>query len=433
MSRPMRRLHTRVMLVFAAFTLLVAALFGLYAMTFTYAVEDEFFDAMLRQEAAAQLRAYREHGRWTQPHEPAMRLYSDAADFPDDLRRARADEPWRREFRGEQGRHYHLLELTPPAPARPAWLVAEVSGQLVVRPMREQILLLLAGTGIALVLLALALGYWLARRTTGPLSGLAGMVDGMSPDRLLPPIAGEFADDEVGVLARGLDALNARVQSFIAREQEFTRDASHELRTPLAVIRSASERLLAEPALSATARLHLSHMVQSATQLEQTVTMLLTLSREAVPATPEAVALLPLLERVIVEQAPLLDGKDVEVRLDVPREARFTLPRPVLHVLVSNLVGNAFAHTQAGEVGIDMADGRLRIANAGELALDWPDGEGHGKREGSSGFGLGLAIVRRLCRHFDVDLRIERGEHRTIASLAPAGPDAAAAGRAPVR
>ncbi len=433
MTRPMHRLHTRVMLVFAAFTLLVAAVFGLYAMVFTYAVEDEFFDAMLRHEATAQLRAYRDHGRWSEPHDAAVRLYADAADFPDDLRRARADEPWRREFRGEQGRHYHLLELTPPAPAKPAWLVAEVSRQLVVRPMREQILLLLAGTGVVLVLLALALGYWLARRTTGPLSRLARSVDAMTPDRPLPPIADAFADDEVGVLARGLDALNARIQSFIAREQEFTRDASHELRTPLAVIRSGCERLLAEPALSATARRHLSHMMQSAAQLEQTVAMLLALSREAAPATPEPIALLPLLERVIVEQAPLLDGKAVEVRLDVPREAHFTLPRPVLHVLVSNLVGNAFAHTQAGEVGIDMADGRLRIANAGEVALDWPGDEGHGKREGSSGFGLGLAIVRRLCRHFDVDLRIERGEQRTIASLAPAGLDAVTAGRSTVR
>jgi signal transduction histidine kinase len=433
MIRPTRRLQTRVMLVFAGFTLLVAAVFGLYAMVFTYAVEDEFFDAMLRHEAATQLREFREHGRWSVPHDPAMRLYAQERDFPDDLRRARVDEPWRREFAGEQRRHYHLLEVTPPAPARPVWLVAEVSRQLVVRPMREQILLLLAGTGVALVLLALALGYWLARRTTGPLSRLAGRVDAMTPDRPLPPIADTFADDEVGVLARGLDALNARVQSFIAREQEFTRDASHELRTPLAVIRSACERLLAEPALSSAARGHLLHMQQSAAQLEQTVTMLLSLSRETAPATGEPIALLPLLERVIVEQAPLLGGKPVQVRLDVPRDARFTLPGPVLHVLVSNLVGNAFAHTQAGEVGIDMADGRLRIANTGDVAADWPGEGGHGKREGSSGFGLGLAIVRRLCRHFDVDLRIERGEHRTTASLAPAAPDAVTAGGTPLR
>lgn len=428
MIRPTRRLQTRVMLVFGGFTLLVAVVFGLYAMVFTYAVEDEFFDAMLRHEAAAQLRGFSAHGRWTVPHDPAMRLYAQERDFPEDLRRARADEPWRQEFPGEQGRHYHLLEVTPPAPTRPAWLVAEVSDQLVVRPMREQILLLLAGTGLALVLLALALGYWLARRTTGPLSRLVGSIDAMAPDRPLPPIADTFTDDEVGVLARGLDALNARVQSFIVREQEFTRDASHELRTPLAVIRSACERLLAEPALSAAARGHLLHMQQSTTQLEQTVTMLLSLSRETTPAASEPVALLPLLERVIVEQAPLLGDKPVEVRLDVPRDARFTLPEPVLHVLVSNLVGNAFAHTHAGEVGIDMADGRLRIANAGEVATDWPDEGGHGKREGSSGFGLGLAIVRRLCRQFDVDLRIERAEHRTTASLAPVGLDAVTAG-----
>ncbi len=420
MIAPAHRLQTRLMFAFAGFTLLVAVVFGLYAMVFTYAVEDEFFDAMLRQEAQAQLRQHREHGRWSTPRDESVRLYDDPSAFPPDLQRARAGEPWRREFAGDDGRHYHLREVTPPLPAKPAWLVAEVSGQLVVRPMRERILALLAGSGALLVVLSLALGYWLARRTTGPLSRLAGLMDAMGPDRPLPPFAQGFGEDEVGLLARGLEALSERVQAFIAREQEFTRDASHELRTPLAVIRSASERLLAQPGLPAAARRHLMHMLQSAGQLEQTVTMLLSLAREAPPAVAEPVALLPLLERVIVEQSPLLEDKPVEVRLDVERDARLTAPPAVLHVLVSNLVGNAFAHTQAGEVRIDIADGRLRIANTGEVAPGWPQDEAIGKREGSSGFGLGLTIVRRLCQRHAIDLRIERGDHRTTASVAAA-------------
>ena len=56
MSVPRRRLRNRLMLAFAGFTVVVAAVFGLYAAVFAYTVEDQFFDTMLEREAAAQLR-----------------------------------------------------------------------------------------------------------------------------------------------------------------------------------------------------------------------------------------------------------------------------------------------------------------------------------------------------------------------------------------
>lgn len=62
----------------------------------------------------------------------------------------------------------------------------------------------------------------------------------------------------------------------------------------------------------------LSHIRQSTLQLEQTVSMLLALAREqALPATGEANRLLPVIERVIVEQSPLLDDKQIQLDIDV--------------------------------------------------------------------------------------------------------------------
>ena len=112
MKRPRRQLQRRLVLVFGGFTMLVASVFGLYAMVFMYAVEDAFFGTMLRNEAVAQLRHHREHGRWATPADAAVQRYDTPAAFPDDLRRARLDEPWRNEFAGDEGRHYHLLEVT---------------------------------------------------------------------------------------------------------------------------------------------------------------------------------------------------------------------------------------------------------------------------------------------------------------------------------
>lgn len=424
MNRPAHTLQRRLMLAFAGYSLFVAALFGLYALVFMYTVEDAFLDTRLEQEGERQLQHRAATDRWAVPGDASITVHTDTHSFPDDLETAYLAEPDRHEFPGRDGRHYHLRLLDPPAPAARAWLVSEVSAQLVVRPWNRQIFTLLAVSGAVIVLIALLIGYALARRTAGPLSRLATLVDGMSPDRLPRDVAKGFRDDEVGILARGLDALIARVRDFVTREQEFTRDASHELRTPLAVIRSASERLMVEPGLTDAGRDHLRHVHQSALQLEQTVTTLLSLAREDGPVDGGRVVrtpIVPILERVIVEQSPLLERKDVTVELAVPADTPMDCPAPVLQILFSNLIGNAFAHTEAGEVRIDLADGRLRIANTfdGDApTVPWQSPRPFSKREGSSGFGLGLAILRRVCDRHGVDLRIERVGRQVISSVA---------------
>lgn len=93
--------------------------------------------------------------------------------------------------------------------------------------MRAKLLRLLAGVGGVAVVLALALGWLLARRTSAPLVRLADQVAALAPDALPDRLGGHWPDDEVGVLASGLDGLLGRLHRFIERERAFTRDASH--------------------------------------------------------------------------------------------------------------------------------------------------------------------------------------------------------------
>ncbi len=421
-ARPRRQLRHRLMLAFAGFALFVAALYGFYVVLFAYLVEDRFFQGLLQQEARAQLAHRSAHGQWTRPQLPFVSVHVDPSTLPDGLGTRLADEPWRREFPGGDGRHYHLQLLdagsAAPSAGTRAWLLAEVSEQLVVRPMRGGIAQWLGWSALAVVAIALLLGTWLARRMTAPLSRLATLVEQADPDRLPTGLAAGFPDDEVGTLARGLERLIARIDAFVAREREFTRDASHELRTPLAVIRSACERLAARGGLDDTSRSQIDHVRQSAQQLEQTVATLLALAREQHGTEPAGdIALLPLLERVIVEQAPLLDGRPVEVALEVAASTSARWPANVLHVVLSNLVGNAFAHTTAGVVAIDV-DGRwLRIANPGS-GLGGDAFTPFVKGEASAGFGLGLAIVTRLCARHGIALRFDGAAGATVARLA---------------
>ena len=432
MRRP-ARLQRRLMIAVAGFVLFTAALFGLYAMAFMYSVEDSFINTTLAQEAAALERQHARDGVWGEPRDAAMRLYRDTASLPDDLRAQYQAEPQRHEFSGRDGRHYHVLPIDPVQPAARVWLVAEVSAQLVVRPMRTRALTLLAASGLVIVVLALTIGLLIARRTAGPLARLAALVDATTPDSLPRGVAAGFHDDEVGTLARGIDALIGRIDAFVSREREFTRDASHELRTPLAVIRSAAERLSADAGLDAAARERVGHIRQSALQLEQTVTTLLALAREEQRGhtAAERVALLPLLERVVIEQSPLLAGKPVTVDVSVPADVRVALPAPVLNILLANLVGNAFAHTHAGLVRIDVENDRLRVANSrdgADPARRWRAPRPFDRGEGSAGYGLGLVILRRLCDRYGVDLRIDAADDGVVASVGLLTASAPAAG-----
>jgi hypothetical protein len=110
-SPPRKRLRNRLMLAFAGFTLVVAALFGLYVAVFAYAVEDMFFNGLLEREAAEQLQHHADTGQWKAPRESWMRVIESRDQLPDGIATKLAREPRRTEFSGKEGRHYHLKSL----------------------------------------------------------------------------------------------------------------------------------------------------------------------------------------------------------------------------------------------------------------------------------------------------------------------------------
>lgn len=379
------RLHLRWMLALALFTGVVTALFGLFAMTFVYTVEDRFLDRLLSQEAVAQKAHRQEHGRWGRTSADFIVLHESSASLPAEVAQLLAQEPKRREVAGRDGRHYHLLALE--EPDRAPWLVAEVSQQLIVRPIRAQLLTWLAGWGLVMVVLALALAWALARRISAPLETLASRVAAVSPGQHPASVAQGMGNDEVGAVARAFDALLARTHDFIAREQAFTRDASHELRTPLAVLLLGIERLQADAAIAPASRTTLAALHASTLWMQQTVSTLLALSREGESAagkTHEPVAVLPLLEQWVMAHADWLDRQTLSLDVQINRDVRLRLSAPVLQLVLASLLGNAFAHGQAG--------GQVRVEFDGQaLCIANPDADSP-----QAGYGFGLGIVQRL-------------------------------------
>jgi signal transduction histidine kinase len=409
-------LKWRLMWPLALFTLAVSALFGFFAMVFIYTVEDKFMEGMLQDEANVQRAHFANHGDWVKPQRDFVALHRAIDSMPTEVREALAKAPQQREIAGNEGRHYHLLAITarstsaesnnrPNGDAR-VWLLAEVSGELVVRPRRDGLVRWFVGWGIAATLVSLVLAMWLARRVSKSIEGLARRVANMLPDHVSEPLSVHATGGaEVAQLARAFDALTERTRAFLEREQRFTRDASHELRTPLSVLRLSIERLQSDAATSHEVAASLATMHASVHLMEQTVASLLALARENEGGLGAAdTAVLPLLEAWIVANENWLSARAANIDIRVEPTARLPMPGAALHLAIANLLGNAVAHgDNASPIVVSLYDGALTIENRVPETEQSQAVERNGDRDGH---GIGLTIVQRTLARFGYEVAL---------------------------
>jgi len=286
--------------------------------------------------------------------------------------------------------------------------------------VRLQWALLVAVAGFSV--LSFVLGLWSSQRVMRPVTDLLTRLRAYAGEGQPEPLAPHFADDEVGQLAAALDAYAERLTELVQRDREFNSDISHELRTPLAVIRGATELLLAQPELTDRSRQRLQRIERAAQQSTDLISALLTLSRNE--RGHGATDLRRLVEQ-LVDANRLAQGKRaVTARVAGESNVVIDAPEAVLSVAAGNLIGNAFKYTNAGEVRVDVFSDRLEVRDSGsgisaeEASRVFERGYRGRNSEGSRGAGIGLAIVSRLCALYGWAVSLEpRPEGGTLATL----------------
>jgi len=259
---------------------------------------------------------------------------------------------------------------------------------------REQFL---AWMMIGILVLGTALSGWLgwllARRITGPVGRLAREVDGRRPDHGLAPLGPQFADDELGMLARAFDRYHERQLAYVERERAFAAEASHGLRTPLAVIRGAAEVLIDDASIAPATRERVQRIERGAATLADLLDGLLAVARAAVP---ERIAVQPtrlatLMETALGEQQGLLQGAGLE---PVPAgNDHATVDVAIREALVAfRIVLRTFAESAApGELRWT-CDCASVVLNTGTASLDRCS-----NTDLASDRFVGLGLVGRLC------------------------------------
>ena len=224
-------------------------------------------------------------------------------------------------------------------------------------------------------------------------------------------------DLEVSTLVRALDHFTERLSDFIERERNFTRDASHELRTPIAVLRSAMEVL--ERKYGEFGDATITRMYRTLYDMEALIETLLLLAREEHQALPEEQFVV---NDVVESELELLQGvfhdKPIEAQVDESAVLELSAPQQVVRILVSNLLRNAYTYTPQGQITVSIGPDSIAVSDSG-IGMD----EEQLKRLGtpfyrggdtgnSNGYGLGMAIVKRLCNRYgwELDLSSKVGE-----------------------
>lgn len=282
-------------------------------------------------------------------------------------------------------------------------------------------------------LIALWVGVW---RGLLPLARLRASLARRHPDALAP-VSTYGVPSEIKPLIEALNALLARVQLALVREQRFTNDAAHELRTPLTAIKTHLQ--VAQRTHGHAAHASLQQAEAGVVRLAHTLDQLLMLARvegrmrfdDGESSQVADIVAYAVADSIAAPAQCLLPDTLPEVCLAMPRELVITALR--------NLLDNALHH------GSHEAPVMLSVAYTEHQVTFSVHDQGPGVDDATlkqltqrfwraskqQGSGLGLAIVKAIAERFGGRVVFENAQtggfsaHLTVPAVAHRTPEKA--------
>lgn len=292
---------------------------------------------------------------------------------------------------------------------------------VVLRPLRHTFAL----AGAAILIAAVLVGAFVARRSTAPLRAVTGtarriVATGDLAERVPQP----RGEDEVAELTRNFNSLLDKNSSLIRALRETHDDLAHDLRTPLARLRGTAELALRQADDPNAMRDALADCVEESERVLHLLETLLDVSAAesgALALAREPIDLSDLAREAADLYAETADERriTVEVRADAP--APVMADRIRLGQVVANLLDNAIKYTlEGGRVLLEVqpagAHGaRLTITDTGpgidpaEQNQIWRRLYRGDASRSQRGLGLGLSVVKAVVEAHGGTVNVDPG------------------------
>lgn len=271
---------------------------------------------------------------------------------------------------------------------------------------------------VLLMLMILAVNAWVFYRNMRPLYTLLKWLENYRLGSKREPLDESLRIVEFRKLNEAANLFSERSEQLYEQQKLFIGNASHEMQTPLAICRNRLEMLmeddtLTEKQLSELMKTH--RTLENLTRLNKSLLLLCKIeNRQFTDVKP--ICLNELLLHYLDDYKEVYAYRRVLVNIHVEDCFRLEMSESLATVLLTNLLKNAFVHTEeGGTITLTFTASSFEIRNTGEASLDkdriFERFYKEGKKEGSTG--LGLALVDSICKAYRLHLsyRFEDGMH----------------------
>lgn len=263
---------------------------------------------------------------------------------------------------------------------------------------------------LAVTLTSGLIAYFVSGRALKPLENFSSQVARVQINNLEDMHLDTDTLVEFQAMAKSFNDMLDRLQASYAAQKQFTGNAAHELRTPLSLLQMRLEVFEADhPDLDPESKELVSSLNEQIDGLSATLKTLLEMSNLQNVPTNEKVDLLPMLEEVATDLAPLAEKKGIGLEIHGP-DIELTGSDTLLSRLFYNLTENAIKY------GRPQGSVSIRTEKKDSLAIVHIKDTGYGipkdhekdifqafyrlaspENRHEKGVGLGLALAEQIC------------------------------------
>jgi two-component system heavy metal sensor histidine kinase CusS len=289
---------------------------------------------------------------------------------------------------------------------------------------QHHLLIALISLAVVGVLLASALGYWVARIGLKPLIRLSEEAQKLAPPRLSGRLRLSPLPPELDQFVNAFNSTLERVEQAYSRLESFNADVAHELRSPLTNLIGQTQVALTRGRSAEHYFEVLQSNLEELERLRSIINDMLFLA--SADQGSKATALTS--SSLAAEVATTLDYldfilEDAQVQVQVSGDAQVRVEKAHLRRALINLLNNAVRHTPAGaviHVSIQVEQARVAIAisNPGPRIADEHLARlferfyrvDASRSNSGANHGLGLAIVKAIALMHGGDVFVRSGD-----------------------